>query len=371
MKMVYVNDGVYGYASGDPSVGGGAERYGWHLTRALASVGWSVVIGVYSLPKGTIRVIDNVKFLGLSRRAHFLLDWYTLLKNERPDWCLWQCSEILLGPMVAIARWFGIRTMFSAMHDRDVQPRKALKRRKNWWPIYQWGLQQSNLIFVQHHGQRDVLPMAWHCKTFLLPGIVSLPDQVIPHSRRTGTVAWVAVIRPPKRPDLLVEIARQLPMIQFTVCGEPSLYVWDAQEIEHIMAQLKTLPNVDYRGHVAPEDTLKVISDASLLLSTSDGEGFPSVFLEAWAAGTPVVSIQIDPDNKILDYGLGEVPGSLEGTVNAVRSLMASPERREEMGMKARRHVEKSYSAASAVEAVEAAIGSVSTGDATLMHPAR
>ena len=70
-----------------------------------------------------------------------------------------------------------------------------------------------------------------------------------------------------------------------------------------------------------PEQTLKVIGDASLLLSTSDGEGFPSVFLEAWAAGTPVVSIQIDPDHKIRDGELGVVAGTVDGAVDAVRSL--------------------------------------------------
>ena len=83
-----------------------------------------------------------------------------------------------------------------------------------------------------------------------------------------------------------------------------------------------------------PEQTVKVIGDASLLLSTSDGEGFPSVFLEAWAAGTPVVSIQIDPDHKIRNGELGVVAKTVEGAVDAVCSLMTSPQRRQDMGMK-------------------------------------
>ena len=50
MKIVYVNDVVYAYATGDPSANGGAERYGWHLTRALANAGWSVTVGVTICP---------------------------------------------------------------------------------------------------------------------------------------------------------------------------------------------------------------------------------------------------------------------------------------------------------------------------------
>ncbi|MBS0153962.1 MAG: glycosyltransferase family 4 protein [Nitrospira sp.] len=368
MKIVYTNDVVYGYATGDSSANGGAERYGWLLMRALASAGWSVTVGVrFGLQEGEVQVIDGVRFVGLSRRAHFLLDWYTFLKHECPDWCFYQCADHLWGPMAEIARWLGVRTAWSSMHDLDVQPRKALMRRPNWRLLYEWGLYRSDIIFLQHHGQRDFLPIAWHRRTFLLPGIVSLPPgSIIPQRERKGTVAWVAVVRPPKRPDLLVEIARRLPMIRFVVCGAPSPGFWWAgkeKDLERIMTQLRSLPNVDYRGQVAPEQVLKVIGESCLLLSTSDGEGFPSVFLEAWAAGTPVVSLQIDPDRKIKNGGLGVVTGTVEEAVDALASLMVSPERCQEMGVKARRHVEEIHNPTSAVLAFEAAVANVPHGD--------
>ncbi|HMS83342.1 MAG TPA: glycosyltransferase family 4 protein [Nitrospira sp.] len=364
MKVVYVNDVVYGYATEDPSANGGAERYGWLLMRALANAGWSVTVGVYVLREKEVQIIDGVRFIGIRRRAHFLLDWYWLLDSERPDLCFWQNADHLWGPMVEIARWLGVQTAWSTMHDLDVQPRKALMRRPNWWFLHQWGLRRSNIIFLQHSGQRDFLPAAWHSKTFVLPGIVSLPGTVIPHSQRNGTVAWVAVIRPPKRPDILLGIARRLPMIRFIVCGAPSPGFWWAgkeKDLERIMTQLQSLPNVDYRGHVAPAQVLKVIGESNLLLSTSDGEGFPSVFLEAWAAGTPVVSLQIDPDYKIRNGGLGMVTGTVEGSSDAVITLMASDELRYDMGIRARQHVEEIHSPASAVRAFEDAVKSVHT----------
>jgi glycosyltransferase involved in cell wall biosynthesis len=182
----------------------------------------------------------------------------------------------------------------------------------------------------------------------------------MPHPERNGTVAWVAVIRPPKRPDLLAEIARRLPAVHFVVCGAPQYKWWETGEIESIMEQLQSLPNIEYRGHVAPEETLKVIGDASLVLSTSDGEGFPSVFLEAWAAGTPVVSLQIDPDHKIRNGELGVVADTVDGAVDAVCALMGATQRRHDMGARARRHVEEVHSSVAAVRAFEAAVASVS-----------
>ena len=372
MKIVHVNDVVYAYAIGDPSANGGAERYGWHLTRALANAGWSVTVGVqYALREGEERQIDGVRFLGIGQGGglHFLLVWYRFLKKERPDWCFWQCAGHLWGPAAEIARWLGIRTAFSTMHDLDVQPRKALTRRKNWWPLYEWGLRRSEIIFVQHQGQRALLPPTWQTRTYLLPGIVPLPVTYRPHPERNGTVAWVAVIRPAKRPDLLIEIARRLPTIHFVVCGASNSKLWGPGEIEGILTQLRSLPNVDYRGHVAPEQTVKVIGDANLLLSTSDGEGFPSVFLEAWAAGTPVVSIQIDPDHKIRNGGLGVVADTVDGAVDAVRSLMTVTQRGQDMGMRARRHVEEMHSPAAAVRAFESAVKSVYVPPSLKLYP--
>lgn len=361
MKIIYLNNSVYGYASGDPSVCGGAERYGWHLMRGLANAGWSVTVGVpSSLPDGGVRVIDGVKFLGIRCDKQTLLTWYRLLKIERPDWCFWQCADPMWGPAAEIARWLGVRTVFSAMHDLDVQPRIALKRRKKWWPFYLWGLQRSDIIFIQHSGQREYLPLRLQQKAYFLPGIVSLPRTVRPHSERNETVAWIAVIRPIKRLDLLIEIARRLPSVCFTICGAPTPYLWDAKALENILMQLRSLPNVEYRGHVAPEEALKVIADASLLLSTSDGEGFPSVFLEAWAAGTPVVSMKIDPDHRIRDGELGEVIDTVDQAVDTIRDLMRSPGRRQDMGMRSRRHVEEFYGPGVAVQAFETAVESAS-----------
>ena len=77
MKIVYVNDVVYAYAAGDPSANGGAERYGWHLSRALANAGWSVTVGVqYALREGKERRLTVSDFWASGRRVHFLLGWY-------------------------------------------------------------------------------------------------------------------------------------------------------------------------------------------------------------------------------------------------------------------------------------------------------
>jgi len=49
------------------------------------------------------------------------------------------------------------------------------------------------------------------------------------------------------------------------------------------------------------------------VINTSNFEGFPNIFLEAWATGVPVISLNVDPGNVIKKRRLGICcEGSLE-----------------------------------------------------------
>jgi glycosyltransferase involved in cell wall biosynthesis len=353
-----MNNVVYGYAIGDPTANGGAERYQWLLARAMAHVGWSATVGVEKgLAKGERRTIEGVEFVGIGE-DNFLWAWYRFLKSEQPDWWFWQCADHRLGLAVEIAKLTNVRMMFSAMIDLDVFPRRALARRRGLWPFYSWGLKRSDRIVVQHKGQQAQLSSALRAKASVLPGIVRQTIKAKPHAVRGKYVAWVGVLRQPKRPDLLLEVAKRLPDISFVVCGGLSGHRTPQGYAEPIVEGLKTLPNVQYLGQVDPSRTLEIIGNAAMLLSTSDLEGFPSVFLEAWAAGTPVVSLKIDPDGVIQRKNLGTVAGTVSGAVRDIENLMHATERREEMSLRARQHVQEAHSEEAAIRAIESAIQS-------------
>jgi glycosyltransferase involved in cell wall biosynthesis len=122
------------------------------------------------------------------------------------------------------------------------------------------------------------------------------------------------------------------------------------------MEALRTLPNIEFLGKVAPEKSLQVIAEAALLLSTSDEEGFPSTFLEAWASGTPVVSLKVDPDGIIKQAGLGTVPGTIENTIVDIKAFLDAPQLRDELAVRARRYVTENHSAAAVVRVFEQAL---------------
>lgn len=358
VKVLITNDVVYRYACGDPSAVGGSERYQWMLARALAARGWVVTIGVREGLKPNQRVrIDGVEFAGIGQ-GQFLAALYGFIAAERPDWYLSYGSSHLLGLTTAISKFLGTRSLFAAQFDSDVLPRRALFERPRFWPLYALGLSWSDRIFLQHHKQFEDLPARWRRKSQVVPGVVDIPESYLAHADRQPYVAWVGVLRQPKRPDLLMEIARRLPSVNFVVCGGTSIHRSPEGYGEAIVQALQAQPNIRYLGHVAPSVAIETIRGAALLLSTSDAEGFPSVFVEAWAQGTPVVTLNIDPDSVIAANGLGVVAGSVDGAVRHIQSLVASPSARDAIAARTRAYVAKIHAGAAVAAMVESSMSS-------------
>ena len=270
MKIAFVNEGIYPYASGSPGAVGGAERDQWLLARALAAAGWSSIVGVRKeLKLGERKFIDGVEYIGIDQ-GQVLFAWHKFLSTEHPDWLFWECASHLWGALVEIAKISRVRTIYHAAFDTDFVPRKALYLRRRWWPLYAWGLSRADRIFVQHEGQLSGLNARWRSKARILPKVCTLPQSggdllaAKPHADRANYVAWVAMLRKHKRPDILVEIARRAPHICFVVCGGQRLRLSTPAGFgERVVDNLRTLPNVDYRGRVSPKEAMKVIADRS------------------------------------------------------------------------------------------------------------
>jgi glycosyltransferase involved in cell wall biosynthesis len=91
---------------------------------------------------------------------------------------------------------------------------------------------------------------------------------------------------------------------------------------------------------------------ATAVLCTSDYEGFPNTFLEAWSHGLPVVS-SFDPDGLIESRALGATAVDAAGLAAAVRDLVASPERWRVASRRSRRYYSESHTVDGAMAAFE------------------
>src|SRR5262249_55241876 len=165
-----------------------------------------------------------------------------------------------------------------------------------------------------------------------------------------------------------IEIARKAPDIRFVICGGPSTFTAVPGYSEQFIETLRALPNVDYRGQVSPGDASRVIANAALLLSTADGEGFPNTFLQAWAAGTPVVSLVVDPDHIVKRYSLGKISLTIEQAIHDIRMLLESEKEREAISSRASEYVAKNHTEAAVISVFEGGINGISHKFITQSH---
>ena len=166
---------------------------------------------------------------------------------------------------------------------------------------------------LQQQRLRDELSV----ESTVIPNLVQVPDAA--PEPGGSYVLWVGRCAPIKRPWIMIETARRLPQYQFVMVmpKEDELF-WMSVigEASHVQ-NLKIVEGASYF------EMDQFFRDAAVLVSTSAVEGFPNVFLQAAAQGTPIISLDVDPGGMLeLDgcgwYAAGDVDAMRESIVEAM-----------------------------------------------------
>jgi len=224
---------------------------------------------------------------------------WTALARAGADVYYTSCAGMQVGLLALFCRRARRRLVFRAASDSDCDGSRLLVRFARDRRLYEYGLRRADSILVQSELQAEALR-----RNYGLAGRVAgmLVEDPGPAPARDIDVLWVGNIRRVKRADRILELADRLPqagihMIGGPVAGEEALF----EEIEHEAA---VRPNISFHGRLPYLDASGVYGRARVLVNTSDVEGFPNTYLQAWIRGVPVVTL-IDPDGVIAREGLG------------------------------------------------------------------
>ncbi len=257
-------------------------------------------------------------------------------------------AEAETGLVASWCRHAERRFVFGAASDTNFLPDLPLvPSRVDRW-LYVYGLRRADAVAVQTRKQQRML---WDWQK--LPGDVvgnacavpAMPDEELPSRDR---VLWIGRYHECKRPEWLVQLARDFPSVKFMVVGASN--AGTAFE-RRITDQLKGMPNVTLHGYVPYAEMDSYYRKAGLLLCTSSEEGFPNTLLEAWARAVPVLTT-FDPDGVVTDHGLGRYAEGLVALRDALGSLTLQPQHWKEAGLRARRYVAEHHSVRVTAEAL-------------------
>ena len=179
------------------------------------------------------------------------------------------------------------------------------------------------------------------------PALLQLPPA--PHSRivtyfgrleqRKGVITLARAI-----PAIL----RAIPNARFRFVGRTLESPEPGVTMRDYLARLLTpyADAVTLSGHISLEEIPALLSDTAVCVFPSRWENFPGVCLEAMAAGRAIVGSEAGGMADMLqeDTGVLIPPDNPQRIADAVISLLSDPERREQIGQRARGRVQTVYS---------------------------
>lgn len=327
---------------------GGAELQQALLAKALARRGWriSMVVADCGQPEGaswagvrTLKAYRAEEGLPVIRFLH--PRWTKLaaaLRRADADIYYTSCAGAHVAQVLLFAHGHGRKAVLRIASNSDCDPRQLLVQFGRDRLLYRYGLARMDLVLAQTAGQQQALRENYRRDSRLAPSLFDRADRCPAFEERDLDVLWVGNIRPVKRPDLLLEVARRLPQLQFHMVGGPMS--GSERLYETIRREAGGLRNVSFRGAVAYHEVRELFERARVLAGTAEVEGFPNTYLQAWAHGTPVVAF-LDPDGLLRRQGMGRAVASVEEMCTGLRDLTQDRAQWEAASRRARDSVEQ------------------------------
>lgn len=348
---------------------GGSEEQCWLLATELVRRGWDVHYAS-EMDHPPAEIMEGVTLHGLpenpSRWRGNRDALVRLFHDLRPGVVYNGMYDLYTGLSLCNVSPRAVKVWVSSAENDGLFWRKLRGLRRTMSPARFWGhlpeycriywaarsgVARADIVLAQRQEQVPELRRSG-LKPVLFRNVLPIvdADRVQDHSGRP-LVLWAGSLKDVKRPTLFMDLARSCRDLDadFVMIG----LVQDKKYAPIVERTAKELPNFRYDGEVPLSRVGEHFRRSHLCVNTSVTEGFGTSLIHAWMHGVPVVTVGVDPDLLLSQGGLGMVarsPGELQ---EVVRSLLADPERRKEIGAKARAYVEQEHDLKKAVDRLE------------------
>lgn len=366
--VCFVAPWVYPIISGDRSSGfaGGAEVQQAAIARGLRDLGYSVSFLAADFGQPDETEHEGLRFIkiwhaqdrSLPGIRYFHPRLTGLWKGmKRAGASIYYVRDASAFTFVAgrYARRHDTRFVFASASDLNYEkPRtRELFAGRGAWREHQLfvsGLQLADTLVAQHPRQVELARRWYGREAQWIRSCYSPPVKA--HSAAKGVVLWVGMLRDGKHPERFLDLARSLPHLKFRMIGGAGSVHGSTEEGRRFYAQIelmaRRLVNVEFCGFVPYGEVERHFDEARVFVNTSDHEGFPNTFLQAWSRGIPTVSF-FDADARDETGAIGVVAQNETELSAAVARLTSDFEEWQSIGSRCRRYFELHHSVQSVV----------------------
>jgi glycosyltransferase involved in cell wall biosynthesis len=337
---------------------GGGELQIALLTKVLAKLGHEVVI-VDLMAKESFVTKDGIKVIPIEGYhdtlrifrliTHLIPKLYQSLKAQDADFYYCQIRDF--KHMLAFRAARKTNGIFMIQLASDLDSMNFKMRVKHDYLTHFEGLywflkvvftelifpklvRNANAVLVQHVGQKDTLAKKG-IKSVIFNNLIELHEIPQVSDPVREDFCYVGALDKRKGFAEFFQLVEKAPFATFKVIGQPR----DRTGYKYY-EKLKSYSNVKLFGNLSHSDTLTHIMNSKALISTSPMEGFPNIFVEAWACGIPVLSLSFDPGGVMKKEKLGEVA---DGNLDKLVGYMKSVQNTEEFAKRAKEYVDKNH----------------------------
>jgi glycosyltransferase involved in cell wall biosynthesis len=348
MKICIISHFAYGsMMGGGRGHIGGVERQTTMLAKWLAHREHEVTLLTWDEGQASELEIDGVLVMRMCAReagfpgVRFLHPRWTSLnramRRANAEVYYQNCGDYVTGQVALWCRMHGKPFVYAVASDPDCNPTlpKLPNLRERF--LYRFGVRHASQIVVQTSRQRDMLKEGFGRDSHVIPMPCPAPSQDAPREYPSQTprrVVWIGRFSHVKRLELMLEVAALLPEIRFEVAGTPE---GSGDYSRTLFARAGMLPNVSICGLIPRYKMAAFYEGALALLCTSEYEGFPNTFLEAWSLGVPVVST-VEPDRLLSAGGLGSTGQTAEELAAAIHRFAGDEALWLQTSTRCRRH---------------------------------
>ena len=312
-------------------------------------------------PGITISTIPNRQWLRRILGPCYLLDYshvWKAIQRIDPHIIYMQCASAYMGIAARYAMSSPCTLIWHIASEGSVRPLRRGSLRTMPFDylnkrMIEYGIRHADYIFGQAKYEEDLLRQNYGRTCDLIVGNWH-PEPTAPCTKGSPVkVVWVANIKSLKKPETFIELAAKLRTVteaEFLMIGRPG----GAKYQRRLEAQMRNVRGLTYLGEKSNEEINRILGESHIFVNTSDTEGFPNTFIQAWFHEVPVVSLHVDPDDLLTRQGLGFHSGSLDKLVQDTRNLIENADLRTRIGKKARAYAMEHHSLAKNLNQVAA-----------------